>query len=243
MRIAWPRKGPNSTGYRGRSDEVEVAERVALRAALQLGITTHAANNLQEESIKPDGTSHFKTVRDSDGAPRGSALRKKGKSQTLAGLKVKETAKAAKPKTLLTKKPAEPKKGRKRPKRPLSGKAAAKAIANTAKRVQATKEFLTREATKLALSAAELRAPVLAAGVPVDAPPSDKELGGNFLSLQACEPLASVAEDACRTGNAATPRTEPTAKRPRLLSYERPKREKRGDDPASVSFKGTLTAY
>ena len=35
---------------------VEIAERVALRAALQLGVTTHAANNVAVSDCKPDGT-------------------------------------------------------------------------------------------------------------------------------------------------------------------------------------------
>ena len=56
--------------------ELEVAERVALRAALQLGITTNAANNVPETIFKPDGSSSIKMARDSNGAPRGSTLRR-----------------------------------------------------------------------------------------------------------------------------------------------------------------------
>ena len=54
--------------------KVEIAELVALRAALQLGVTTHAANNVQEEITWQDGTVHKKTVRDCNGIPK--ALRK-----------------------------------------------------------------------------------------------------------------------------------------------------------------------
>jgi len=48
---------------------IDHAEDAALRAALQLGITTHAANNVQEISIKPDGSETVKLVRDSEGLP------------------------------------------------------------------------------------------------------------------------------------------------------------------------------
>ena len=56
--------------------KIETAERVALRAALQLGVTTHAANNVTIAEIKDDGNVVNRTFRDSNGEPRGSALRK-----------------------------------------------------------------------------------------------------------------------------------------------------------------------
>ena len=56
--------------------KVEVAERVALRAAIQLGIATHAANNVPEPAHRSDGTGYLKTTRDSNGVPKWSALRK-----------------------------------------------------------------------------------------------------------------------------------------------------------------------
>ena len=44
-------------------NDVEIAERVALRAAIQLGVTTHAANNVAEVAFRPDGTSFSKNTR------------------------------------------------------------------------------------------------------------------------------------------------------------------------------------
>ena len=49
---------------------IDHAEDAALRAALQLGITTHAANNVQVSSTKPDGSKTVNLVRDSEGMPK-----------------------------------------------------------------------------------------------------------------------------------------------------------------------------
>ena len=56
---------------------IDYAEDTALKAALQLGITTHAANNVQVTSYKPDGTEVVRVTRDSAGLPRHK-IRKRG---------------------------------------------------------------------------------------------------------------------------------------------------------------------
>jgi hypothetical protein len=47
----------------------EAEECLALRSALQLGITTHVANHHPSEYGKPDGSTGLKLLRDSDGCP------------------------------------------------------------------------------------------------------------------------------------------------------------------------------
>ena len=58
-------------------NNMEIAERVALRAALQLGVTTHAANNVTEVVFRSDGTRTTKNTCDSNGDPKSSALKKR----------------------------------------------------------------------------------------------------------------------------------------------------------------------
>ena len=57
-------------------DKVELAELVATRAALQLGVTTEAANNHGVLEMGKDGTARTKLHRDSEGNPKASSLRK-----------------------------------------------------------------------------------------------------------------------------------------------------------------------
>ena len=52
--------------------KVATAERVALRAALQLGVTTNAANNVKQLCRNSDGTIGYTVLRDSKGVPKPS---------------------------------------------------------------------------------------------------------------------------------------------------------------------------
>ena len=75
-------------------NNMEIAERVALRAALQLGVTTHAANNVAEVVFKPDGTSSTSKTRDSNGDPKSGDLKKRREllAKTAEGPKKKAKA-------------------------------------------------------------------------------------------------------------------------------------------------------
>ena len=62
------KKGARSHGVPGwKQAQLKTAERVALRAAMRLGVTTWAANNHQQEVTKPDGTTDTITLRDCEG--------------------------------------------------------------------------------------------------------------------------------------------------------------------------------
>ena len=62
------KKGARSHTVPGwKQAQVRTADRVALRAALQLGVCTFAANNHQKEVLKPDGTTGYVTARDCEG--------------------------------------------------------------------------------------------------------------------------------------------------------------------------------
>ena len=177
-----------------------MAERVALRAAIQLGITTHAANNVAEPARRADGTEYSKTVRDSNGAPRGSALRKVRLLEAKPARVTKGVTKSA---TLIKIKTTDPattgERGRKRPARAPCAKKLAIAIANGPKRTAATKEFLAREATKLTLAATEQNE--LLTFLPNKSTASE-------------EPPASLLDEA-----------PPADKRRKLLNHQRPKRD------------------
>ena len=75
--------------------KVATAERVALRAAIQLGVTTVAANNVPQEFTKPDGTIGTRMLRDSDGLKVFKAPSEKKVKKTEAKQK-REAAKQAK---------------------------------------------------------------------------------------------------------------------------------------------------
>ena len=231
--------------------EVETAERVALRAALQLSVTTHAANNVQEDTHKADGSSGFRSVRDSNGVPKWSALRKKRAVPPEPCPKLKKVAKTTKHKTLITKTTSGPKPTRRRPRRKPCAIKAAKAIANAARRVQATKEFLAREAAKLS-AAATVQSVV--AELPREDSPAEEHFE-SFFSVQACAPLeAALAQPEERlddvlerqgqhTPSAAkseTPNDEPAAKRPRLLDYCRPVRTLNGEETKRRRLQGDI---
>ena len=75
-------------------DKVELAELVAHRAAAQLGVTTEAANNHAVQSFDANGALKIKKIRDSDGVPRTSALRKL-REKVIKEEKVKKATKTA----------------------------------------------------------------------------------------------------------------------------------------------------
>ena len=62
--------------------KVETTELVALRAALQLGVTTAAANEQTEEYTDSKGLVCHRKRRDSDGDPKAGALKKQAKAQS-----------------------------------------------------------------------------------------------------------------------------------------------------------------
>ena len=73
-------------------DKVELAELVATRAALQLGVTTEAANNHGIVELDSEGTARTKTHRDSDGNPKAATMRKLDKEAKKEVKPAKEAA-------------------------------------------------------------------------------------------------------------------------------------------------------
>ena len=213
--------------------KVEVAERVALRAALQLGVTTHAANNAEEVGHRADGTCHTKTVRDSDGAPRGSPQRKAKKDDVRPP---KDSKNVKKQSTLIKPKRAKVVKARTRQLRLASGKKVASMIASAPKRIPSTLEFLQREAAKLAHSASDN---FVESDDCANPEPAEQTVFESFLSLQADEPpvertvteIRDQQDSSTFTPADAEPsegelkEVEPKSKRRRLFDYARPARE------------------
>ena len=64
--------------------KAETADRVALRAAAQLGITTPAANEHTEVTVQPDGTETKRIYCDSDGNPKAGTLKKSRRNKEKA---------------------------------------------------------------------------------------------------------------------------------------------------------------
>ena len=129
---------------------VETAERVALRAALQLGITTHAANNVVTAEYKADGTVGSRTLRDSSGMPKGSELRKAKTTPKVKTPKVKaaKSTREARAGTRGTSKEGQKARGRTKRKASEEPQAA---------RANCSKEWTQRESLKL-LEAAKSKA-------------------------------------------------------------------------------------
>ena len=77
-------------------DKVELAELVALRAAIQLGVTTNAANEHVEMHVDDKGVTRSKKIRDSDGEPRAATLRGVGKEAKEKKVKPRATTSSPK---------------------------------------------------------------------------------------------------------------------------------------------------
>ena len=148
--------------------QFKTAERVALRAALQLGVTTFAANNHPREVLKLDGTSGLVITRDCEGlakAKRPRSAKAASVESPLASLSDKyekvappaiEVDKVAPPATKATLK-GKCKATKKR--RPSAGKPQFTKLGTL---VQPTKQFLQREALNLTEAATASREGFLA---------------------------------------------------------------------------------
>ena len=189
---------------RAARNKLEVAERVALRAALQLGITTKAANATEEVHFSEDGKSIIRLVRDSNGDPKAAAKKKAATEQEATAKpspkKVKQASSLVKPK-LAAKNGSRCRRTQKRSRRKaasyLLGEAQARAA--TAAATATTPEFLNREAAKLSETATASRVSFLG-------------LGGDC-SLQ----TDSASSEPCPEATKAKER--------RLFDYKRPQRE------------------
>ena len=188
-------------------NDLEVAERVALRAALQLGVTTKMANATKETVINEDGTTTTKLLRDSEGAPKAAAKRRATAKERPPKKKVVPAP------TLIVRKPvgsktACRKKTQRRSKRTAINYLLSEVRARVATVTAApTTEFLARETAKLFEAASSSRTSFL-------------NLGGDnhgSTSSALCKPSFEAAQ----------------ARDRKLLDYKRPKRFENAQQQAS----------
>ena len=245
--------------------KVEVAERVALRAALQLGITTYAANNGEELETKEDGSLVARAVRDSDGLPRSSPHRKTAREGVKPEKNGKKTVKGS---TLVKPTKSGLPRGRTRPLKPTSGKKLAALLAKQPKRTPPTLEFLRTEAAKLANSAVEVcndegnNEPAETVQpeefksfflLQADQLPEEGEVRNEELELQpgqleAClteileeQERASLAAEQKKLKRAKEEAVETERKRRRLFNYARPTQEPRSKGAQTNVSRDILT--